>query len=229
MKYFAYNPEIEQQLKKVKKTITLSMNGITSDRMKEANITYKENFGVSIPRIKEISQNYSPNQQLAEQLWHQEIREMMILATLLYPISEFTNETANEWINDLCNEEIAQQFSSNLLLKLNIPSLLIESWLNSKKQYAIAAALLYLGKIKEIPDNQIFETLIKRIISLSKQSDIKIYHSISVCLRHISRKDKTLAKSILERIKPFENSNIFAQKYIYNEVFQEYTYIYGPI
>ncbi len=229
MKYFAYNPEIELQLTKIKKTITLSMNGITSDRMKEANITYKENFGVSLPRIKEISQYYTPEKQLAEQLWNQKIREMMILATLLYPNSEFKEEIAREWITDLSNEEIAQQFSSNLLSKIDISTTTVDEWLKTKNQYTIAGALLYVGKRLNLFNNEFIENIIKVIITLSNQADIKIFHSMSVCLRLICRSNKEIADIILEKIKDFDKQPIFSQKYIHNEVMQEYTFIYGTI
>lgn len=226
MKYFAYNPEIELQLNKITKTITLSMNGISSDRMKEANITYKENFGVSIPRIKEISHFYPQNKQLAEQLWSKGIREMMILACLLYPIESFTEETAQEWLNDLCNEEIAQQFSSNLLSKIDLPIPTLASWINSNNQYAVAAVLLSLGKNGSTLNKQTLTETIDQIIRITKNPDIKIYHSTSVFLRLISRKNKETAEVVLEKIKDFENAVLFPQKYIYNEVYQEYTYIY---
>ena len=90
IKYFAVNEEIENQIKSIRRTIYLSMNGICAENIDNSGLEYKQNFGVSWSRLCEIAQNYTPNYTLAERLWLMSIRETKLLATLLCPPLELT-------------------------------------------------------------------------------------------------------------------------------------------
>ena len=45
------------------------MNGAVSQSMREKGLVYKLNFGVELPRIKMIAENYEKNHDLAQALW----------------------------------------------------------------------------------------------------------------------------------------------------------------
>ena len=89
MKFLLTNPKIDQQIAEIKRKIRLSMNGITSESMESGGIVYKKNFGVAIPRLREIAREYNPDHDLAQRLWMLKIRETMILATLLEEPEKF--------------------------------------------------------------------------------------------------------------------------------------------
>ena len=95
IKYFAVNEEIENQIKSIRRTIYLSMNGICAENIDNSGLEYKQNFGVSWSRLCEIAQNYTPNYTLAERLWLMSIRETKLLATLLCPPLELTQPCRN--------------------------------------------------------------------------------------------------------------------------------------
>ena len=94
MKYTLVNPKLEAQITEIRRKIRLSMNGIVSGQMTEKGIHYKKNYGVSIPRIKEIASTYPPSHDLAQRLWNLQIRETMIMATLLEPAGSFQSQQA---------------------------------------------------------------------------------------------------------------------------------------
>lgn len=60
MKYYIANPDLDLQITEIRRKIRLSMNGIISDQMSQNGIFYKKNYGVDIPRIKEITKSYIP-------------------------------------------------------------------------------------------------------------------------------------------------------------------------
>ena len=80
--YFVENKEITEQVNKIKRIIRGSMNGITVESMTQKGIHYKANFGVALPRLREIASQYEPNMQLATQLWFLEMRESMIIGSM---------------------------------------------------------------------------------------------------------------------------------------------------
>jgi len=117
---------INETLRKIRNELRLSMNGVISTSMREKGMNYRMNFGVEIPRLKIIAKNHIPEKQLAEALWAQDVRELKILATLLYPADEFESETANKWVKEIPNQEVREQLCMNLLQNLNYSNQLVE-------------------------------------------------------------------------------------------------------
>ncbi len=72
------------------------MNGIAPTSMREkCECIIVANFGVDLMRIREIASSYAPDAALAEMLWKEDVWELKIIATLLYPVDRFTPEAAD--------------------------------------------------------------------------------------------------------------------------------------
>ncbi|MDY2605735.1 MAG: DNA alkylation repair protein, partial [Alloprevotella sp.] len=63
------NEQLHEQLKAIKTQLRLSMNGAVSQSMREKGLVYRLNFGVELPRIKDIAAGYEKNHSLAQALW----------------------------------------------------------------------------------------------------------------------------------------------------------------
>ena len=74
------------QLKEIKTQLRMAMNGTASASMREKGLAYKLNFGVELPRLKQIAAQYEKNHELAQALWKENIRECKILAGMLQPV-----------------------------------------------------------------------------------------------------------------------------------------------
>src|ERR1035437_69940 len=133
MKFSFVTPESDRQISEILQKLRLSMNGIVSEQMILNGIEYKKNYGVSIPRLKEIAALYSPNHNLAQQLWNLEIRETMILALILEPVEKFTAENAIEWVQSFNQTEIVEQACMILFCKLPDANFLCKEWINADK------------------------------------------------------------------------------------------------
>ena len=66
---------LHETTKKIKQSLRLSMNGIVSTHQRRQGLDYKINFGVEVPRLKTIAQEYPQDRELAEALWQENIRE----------------------------------------------------------------------------------------------------------------------------------------------------------
>ena len=62
------NEELHRIIKEIKTQLRLSMNGIVSTHQRRQGLDYKINFGVEIPRLKEIAARYTKDETLAEHL-----------------------------------------------------------------------------------------------------------------------------------------------------------------
>ena len=74
----------------IKKELRASMNGILSARMREAGMPFRLIFGVELPRLRNIADEFPKNKELANHLWSQNIREIRLLAIMLMPLEAFT-------------------------------------------------------------------------------------------------------------------------------------------
>ena len=108
---------LHETTKEIKKSLRLAMNGIVSAHQRNQGLNYKINFGVEIPRLKEIAQKYPQNKELALALWSDNIRECKILAIMLLPPCNYS-EIATEWIAQTPFTEVADHLSKTILCKL---------------------------------------------------------------------------------------------------------------
>lgn len=108
---------LEGTLLDIKKELRASMNGIASASMRQTE-DYRVNFGVELPRIASIAQEFAPSRELAQTLWHERVRECRILATMLMPVEDFSAELADIWVTDIRTAELAQLFCINLMQKV---------------------------------------------------------------------------------------------------------------
>ena len=99
---------MDELIRNIRTDLRLAMNGVVSSSMRDKGVDYKMNFGVDIPRIKEIAEKYEPSSVLANELWKLDVRELKILSTMLYPLDEFNKQKADEWANEIPNQEIRE-------------------------------------------------------------------------------------------------------------------------
>lgn len=221
MKFFIENKEIDDTVREIRKKIRLSMNGEVSASMTQRGLKYKRNFGVNIPRIKEISQNYSPNHDLASRLWALKIRETMILATLLQPLKKFSKKDAEEWMKAVDQTELAEQISMNLFSKLPSATELALDLINSDKMWNQIVGFMVIARVwKTISEEELLQIL-NLSVELSPKDELHLYKSISLALSRLCRKDEYFSKLILEKISGFDGSELVSQKYIFSEIKNE--------
>lgn len=109
------------------------MNGVISTSMRQKGMNYKLIFGVPFPEIKRIAATHEPDAELARALWKEDVREMKILATLLFPAGSMTQEEALAWMREIPYPEIAEQCCNNLFPTVEQPDQLALKFLADKK------------------------------------------------------------------------------------------------
>lgn len=225
MNFFIENKEIDDIIRDIRKKIRLSMNGDISQSMEKMGIVYKKNFGVNIPRLKEIRSLYQPNHDLAQRLWALKIRETMILATMLQPIDKFTPELAGKWLTDINQPELAEQTTMNLFSKLPFAAELALDWINSPELWNQIVGYMLIARVwKSFSEIQI-SAIIEKAIQMANTGEMMLYKSIGLALSRIARKNKSTAEKILQQIDPFKNSDKASEKYIFSEISNEVSFL----
>lgn len=127
--------DVHEQVKEIKKQFRLYMNGVVSQSMREKGLDYKINFGIELPRLKEIAAKFEKNHDVAQSLWKENIRECKILAGLLQPIDTFYPEIADIWVEDMHYPEIAELTCLNLFQYLPYASEKVFQWIADEGEY----------------------------------------------------------------------------------------------
>ena len=226
MEYFLENPEIEKQITEIQKKIRLSMNGIVSDAMKDYGFTYKKNFGVQIPQLKQLALNYKPSYHLAQRLWAMKIRETMLLASLLQSTETFSEKDADEWTESIDNIELAEQTCMNLFSKLPFAKTWSLKLISSDNEWKQTIGFILITRLKELFDIQDIEKISDTGIKLLDTDNYNLYKSISVCLARLCRNGKELAMLIQSKISSFKNSEKTAFKLAFDEIAIETSFLH---
>jgi len=199
--------ELRERVRRVKEMLRLSMDGSTAARLR--HLGYKLVFGVTYPRLRELTVEIEPDAELAESLWGLRQRETMLIATIIMPTECCTPEIADKWVGEAFNEEIAEYLSRNLLIRLDFADAIVDKlagateWQQTLIGYSLHSRLLMNNRSN---DEMINKYLSKAVDDINK-TDKKALASIAFFLKQVARREKHLdkVKSIASQLKSSEN------------------------
>lgn len=224
--YFS-NPEIDSQILKIKQKLMLSMNGIVSEQMEKNGIFYNKNFGVSIPRIKEIAAETEKNADLAQRLWTLDIRETKILSTLIEPVENLNIEKALSRIQQINQIELAEQISMNLLSKLSFAEELCLICTDSNQLWIQITGFILSTRIYGRLTYPASIKLIDRAFELANTDEFLLYKSIATLLARLLRKGPEITEYLLAGMNTANRIKTVSVEYINNELKQEIDFLNG--
>ncbi len=199
----------QETIKEIKKQFRLFMNGVVSQSMREKGLDYKLNFGIELPRLKEIAAKFEKNHDVAQALWKENIRECKILAGMLQPIDTFYPEIADIWVEDMHYPEIAELTCMNLFQHLPYASDKAFQWMADEGEYfqfcgyMLMARLLMRGnEMNERAENEFLD---QAMTALQGETGM-ICRSASTALKKYASQSNGNAKKLLKLIQPLAAS-----------------------
>ena len=120
---------LQEQVRAVKREFRLMMNGITSQSMREKGLTYRTNFGVELPRLKAFADELPHTKELAAALWKEHVRECRLLAPMLMPATDFAEDLADLWVEQMHFPEEAECVVMHLFQHLPYASVKAFEWI----------------------------------------------------------------------------------------------------
>ncbi len=199
----------QETIKEIKKQFRLFMNGVVSQSMREKGLDYKLNFGIELPRLKEIAAKFDKNHDVAQALWKENIRECKILAGMLQPIDTFYPEIADIWVEDMHYPEIAELTCMNLFQHLPYASDKAFQWMADEGEYfqfcgyMLMARLLMRGnEMNERAENEFLD---QAMTALQGETGM-ICRSASTALKKYASQSNGNAKKLLKLIQPLAAS-----------------------
>lgn len=126
--------QIQEQVKEIKQSFRLMMDGKTAQSMRDKGVEYKLNWGASVPMLQEKAREIGKNYDLAIELWKADVRECKILATMIMPADKMLPEVVDIWMEQIVSQEIAEQSAFNLFQYLPFAAKKAYQWMASDKE-----------------------------------------------------------------------------------------------
>lgn len=184
--------EINQQVKEIKQSFRLLMNGVASHSMREKGLNYHLNWGVSFIDLQKMASQYGKSLHLAIALWKENIRECKILATLIMPHEEMSRELAELWMEQTDSQEIAEMLAFNLLQYVDYAAELAYKWISGDGVYSQIAGYSILSRLimnGQSPDVRGINELIDQAITALDDQVMPVRHAAYNCLLRLSQVD----------------------------------------
>ena len=195
-----------EQLKEIKQSFRLLMNGVTAQSMREKGLEYHLNWGASLPMLYEKAAEIGKNYDLAIELWKEDVRECKILATLIMPANEILPEVVDIWMEQTRNQEIAEQAAFNLYQHLPYAPAKAYQWIASDKEYYQLCGYHVLSRLflnGQEPNERGINELIDQIQSAIQGEYLSVRKAAFSCIQRFAGLGlvyERMAKSALRRL-----------------------------
>ncbi len=215
---------VNNQIKEIKTQLRLAMNGTASASMREKGLAYKLNFGVELPRLKQIAAGYEKNHELAQALWKENIRECKILAGMLQPIDSFYAEIMDIWIDGMPTVEIAEMTCMHLFQYLPYaPQKSLQLIADDREMYQICGFLTIarlLAKKGDMEERVANELLDQALVSYLSGS-YALRKAVLTALKKFITNNEQHAFSLCRAVEPLKESTHPQAKALMDWVTQE--------
>lgn len=180
--FYPVDNEFYKKMAALKNSFRSRMNGEAAQQMTRRGISYRLNYGIALPHIKELSQvyNYSPTE--CERLWFMEIRETMILAAMLMPENELTPDRMKRWCASINNSDIAEQSAFYLFSRMGGVDGFVAELVLSDSQFHVCTAFFAAGRCLQL-GKPLSEGLVAQMMQVVMQPEILVDNCV---LRGIS-------------------------------------------
>ena len=193
--------DIQQQVKEIKQSFRLAMDGATAQSMRQKGLDYHLNWGVTLPRLqemaREIASGHPPLYQLALALWKENVRECKILATMLMPPDEMLPEVADIWMEQVPTVEVAEQAAFNLFQHL---------------PYAAEKAFLWLSSPDDLPQICGYHVLSRLFLRRQEFNERAINEFVDQSLCALQSANPLLQKAAMQALIRFSGMGLVYER-----------------
>lgn len=197
------------------------MNGAASRAMRERGLDYRLNFGIELPRLKEIAAHYEKDHRLAGELWKEEVRECKILAGLLQPVETFAPELADIWVDSIHHVEIAELTSMNLFRHLPYAPAKAFQWIADERECVAVCGFRTVGwllRSRGDMDERSANELIDQAVTAFVSGGYAVRSAVLSALRIYMEHSEEHVFDVCLRIRPLRTATTEGEQLLYRAI-----------
>jgi 3-methyladenine DNA glycosylase AlkD len=198
--------EIKEQIKEIKQSFRLMMDGMVAASMRNKGVDYKLNWGATLPRLKAKADEIGQNYDLAIALWKENVRECKILATMMMPADQVLPEVIDIWMEQTDTQEIAEQAAYNLYQYLPYAPEKAYTWMASEKELYQLCGFHVLSRLfmnKQEPNERGINEFIDQALAALQGNSLPVRKAAMSCMQRFAELGlvyERLSKSALKTI-----------------------------
>lgn len=173
----------------IRRRFRTRMDGVISENMRNKGVCYHINWGISLMHLRDLASDYEQDKSVAEELWQDNVRESRIMALLLMPVDEFTEEMAMQWVATLPTQEIAELAAMLLFCRLPYASTLCQPLISADKElsqilgFNLLSRLISMDKAPEM--NPELLSMVSKACADDAQVSLPVRHAAHNCKTRI--------------------------------------------
>jgi len=189
----------EEQLKNIKQSFRLIMDGAIAQSMRDKGVNYHLNWGASVLFLKNKADEIGLDYDLAIALWKENIRECKILATMIMPPEKMLPEVLDLWVEQIPSVEIAEQLAFNLMQKL---------------PFSGSKAFLYLSNSAVFPQIVGYHTLSRLFMQRVELNERAINEFVDQAIAALLSDHVSLSKSAKQALIRFSEMSLMHKRLV---------------
>lgn len=197
------NQDVNSQVKSIKQAFRLMMDGAVAQSMRQKGLDYHLNWGATLPRLREMADEYGKNYELAIALWKENVRECKILATMIMPAEKVLPEVIDIWMEQTPTTEIAEQAAFNLYQYL---------------PYAPEKAYTWIASDRELYQLCGFHILSRLFMNGQEPNERGINEFVDQALAALQGESMIVRKAAMMAIQRFANLGLVYQRLAKNAI-----------
>lgn len=144
--------------------IRKQMNGAVLDTFRYYGAKYGMNYGVAIHSLREMARKIGTDNDLAQFLLCQQVRELQIIAFWIADSAVVTADTFDVWASKITNSELSEQAAQGLFCKIDAIDALLEKWGNMDNELLAYSALLAASRSAKVSDTAV-QNAVKNVVA----------------------------------------------------------------
>ena len=176
---------MEEKLKQIKQSFRQMMDGQVAQSMRDKGLQYHLNWGATLPRLREMADEYGQDYDLAIALWKENIRECKILATMIMPPDRILPEVVDIWMEQTETQEIAEQAAMNLYRHLPYAPQKAYEWIASERPLCQLCGFHVLSRLfmnGQEPNERGINEFIDQAIAALHSPELMVRKAANNCL-----------------------------------------------
>jgi len=194
--------------------------------MARFGINPKDTYGVSIPVLRKMAKQIGRNHLLAKKLWTLGIHEARILAGMIDPPEEVSEDQMEKWVKDFDSWDVCDQVCSNLFDKTKFAHKKAIEWSKRREEFVKRAGFVLMATLavhdKEASDKEFlkFLPIIKREAT-DERNFVK--KAVNWALRQIGKRNPSLNKMAIQTAKELQRTDSKSARWIASDAIRELT------
>lgn len=203
--------DINKQYSEVVRFIMEHRSGETAELMQKWGLSYNMTYGVSLAQILSFVKGKEKNNELAQKLWKENMRETKLISFHFFDATTLTSNELDALVKDFNNHELVEQGSLYLLVHSPYAAEKVGKWAESKEPYAKMTAYMLLARMaqkrKDVSPN-FFGTFFENMEEDSTNANLFVRKSITLALLNTARtsdENKSKVYAFIDKISKFDS------------------------